>query len=58
MKIKLFSIFTFLIILNLSVFAQKVYTKNGAISFFSKAPVENISAVNNQVIEYPVFTGW
>lgn len=30
--------------------AQKVYTKNGSISFFSKAPLENISADNNQVM--------
>lgn len=30
--------------------AQKVYTKNGNISFFSKAPLENISADNNQVM--------
>jgi len=30
--------------------AQKVYTKNGAIAFFSKASVENISATNNQVM--------
>lgn len=29
--------------------AQKVYTKNGNISFFSKASLENISADNNQV---------
>jgi hypothetical protein len=29
--------------------AQKVYTKNGSISFFSKASVENISAENSQV---------
>ena len=50
MKIKILSVLTLLIIMNLSVFAQKVYTKNGAISFFSKAPVENISAVNNQVM--------
>lgn len=50
MKIKILSILILLIILNLSLFAQKVYTKNGAISFFSKAPVENISAVNNQVM--------
>lgn len=33
-----------------SVTAQKVYTKNGAISFFSKASIENISAENNQVM--------
>lgn len=30
--------------------AQKVYTKNGHISFFSKSPLENISANNNQVM--------
>ncbi|RYY62441.1 MAG: YceI family protein [Chitinophagaceae bacterium] len=30
--------------------AQKVYTKNGKISFFSKSSVENISADNNGVV--------
>ena len=30
--------------------AQKVYTKNGSVSFFSKSPLENISADNNQVM--------
>lgn len=30
--------------------AQKVYTKNGNISFFSTAPLENITADNNQVM--------
>ena len=30
--------------------AQKVYTKNGKISFFSKSTVENISADNNGVV--------
>ncbi len=30
--------------------AQKVFTKNGSISFFSKSPLENISAKNNQVM--------
>ena len=34
----------------LSVKAQKVYTKNGNISFFSKSPLENITATNNQVM--------
>ncbi|RYY68700.1 MAG: YceI family protein [Chitinophagaceae bacterium] len=29
--------------------AQKVFTKNGSISFFSKTALENISADNNQV---------
>ena len=30
--------------------AQKYFTKNGTISFFSKTPLENISADNNQVV--------
>ncbi|HMJ46342.1 MAG TPA: YceI family protein [Ferruginibacter sp.] len=30
--------------------AQKVFTKNGNISFFSKSALENISADNNQVM--------
>lgn len=30
--------------------AQKVFTKNGSISFFSTAPMENITADNNQVM--------
>lgn len=30
--------------------AQNFFTKNGTISFFSKSPLENISAVNNQVV--------
>jgi hypothetical protein len=34
----------------LSLTAQKIYTKNGSISFFSKAPIENISAASNQVM--------
>ena len=29
--------------------AQKIFTKSGLISFFSKSPLENIMAVNNQV---------
>ena len=32
-----------------SVFAQKFFTKNGSISFHSKATVENIEAANNKV---------
>jgi len=43
----------FILLLALSntlVSAQKVYTKNGAVSFYSKAPIENISAENNQVM--------
>ena len=30
--------------------AQKYYTKNGSISFFSKTSLENIKADNNQVM--------
>ncbi len=33
-----------------SSFGQVYYTKNGSISLFSKTPLENISADNNQVI--------
>ena len=32
------------------VSAQNYYTKNGKISFFSKTDIENIEAVNNQVV--------
>ncbi|MEJ7589086.1 MAG: YceI family protein [Ferruginibacter sp.] len=32
------------------VIAQKYYTKNGLIAFFSKTRLENISADNNQVV--------
>jgi YceI-like domain len=39
-----------LIGINSSSFGQVYYTKNGRVSFYSKAPVENISADNNQVI--------
>lgn len=33
-----------------SVQAQNYFTKNGQISFFSKSPLEDISANNNQVV--------
>ncbi len=33
-----------------TISAQKVYTKNGTITFFSKSPMENISAINKQVM--------
>jgi hypothetical protein len=39
----------FLFLLAIQTQAQKIYTKNGSISFFSKTPLENISADNNQV---------
>ncbi|MBS1743823.1 MAG: YceI family protein [Bacteroidetes bacterium] len=34
----------------ISVTAQKSYTKNGTIGFYSKAPLEKITAENNQVM--------
>lgn len=37
-----------LIALNSPVFAQKYMSRNGRISFFSEAPLENIEAHNNQ----------
>ena len=44
----------FLVFLSLpfvtAVTAQNYYTKNGTISFFSKTTLENIDAVNNQVV--------
>ncbi|MFZ1784847.1 MAG: YceI family protein [Ferruginibacter sp.] len=36
--------------LNTGLVAQKYFTKNGRISFFSKTSLENIKAENNQVI--------
>jgi polyisoprenoid-binding protein YceI len=44
------SIFALLVLLTTSIQAQKVFTKNGNISFFSKSPLENITAKNNQVM--------
>jgi polyisoprenoid-binding protein YceI len=36
--------------INHASFSQKIYTKNGHISFFSKTSLENIKADNNQVL--------
>jgi polyisoprenoid-binding protein YceI len=36
--------------LSIAASAQKIYTKNGSISFFSKSSLENITADNNQVM--------
>ncbi len=36
--------------ININTRAQVYFTKNGKISFFSRASLENISAANNQVI--------
>ncbi len=43
-------LFFLLLLISYSLSAQKYYTKNGNISFFSKASLENISADNNQVL--------
>ena len=47
---KKYSISIILIICSNLVFAQKFFTKNGSISFFSKTSIENIQADNNQVM--------
>lgn len=49
MKQILFSV-VFFILFTSPAFAQKHYTKNGSISFFSKTSLENIRADNNQVL--------
>ncbi len=36
--------------LSCATVAQKVYTKNGAVSFYSKTALEDISADNNEVV--------
>lgn len=38
------------LLLSSQLFAQKSYTKNGSILFFSKSPLENIDSKNNQVM--------
>jgi polyisoprenoid-binding protein YceI len=38
------------IVLSAHSFAQKFYTKNGLVSFYSKATVEDITADNNEVL--------
>ena len=43
-------IIPFLILPFIFINAQKVYTKNGSVSFFSTSPLENIAASNNQVM--------
>jgi hypothetical protein len=46
----IFLIFATSFLLSFSADAQNFITKNGKISFFSKTDVEDISAVNNQVV--------
>src|SRR6476620_6759174 len=50
MKRSIILLTTILIVISSGSFGQVFYTKNGRISFFSKTPLENISADNNQVI--------
>ena len=38
------------IVISLPAVAQRIYTKNGSISFFSKSPLEDITAKNNEVM--------
>ena len=46
MKIKI--LFFILLLSNVAKSQQKLYTKNGSITFTSKAPVQTIEAVNNK----------
>lgn len=43
------AVIIFLGLFPLTMYGQKFMTQTGKISFFSKAPLENIEAVNNQV---------
>ena len=47
---QIFILFITLFSINSGITAQKYYTKNGHIAFFSKASLENIKADNNQVL--------
>ena len=46
----LFLIFAALLFMNTAATAQNYITKNGKLSFFSKTPIEDIDAVNNQAM--------
>ncbi|MES2430075.1 MAG: YceI family protein [Bacteroidota bacterium] len=47
---KVFFCLLVVLITNVNAYAQKYFTKNGYISFFSKAKLENIKADHNQVL--------
>ncbi len=49
MKRNLFLVILFLFVLQ-NANAQLYYTKNGSVSFFSKSPLQDIEADNNQVV--------
>ena len=44
------TLFCFFLFIGISNSQERYLTKNGAITFFSKAPVEDITADNNQVL--------
>ena len=48
-KMKTLSILLLIFSTSISAFGQKYMTQSGQIQFFSKTPVENIEAINNQV---------
>lgn len=50
MNLKKLSLIPFLLLCSQLVFSQQVFTKNGSVSFFSKAPLENISAESAQLM--------
>ena len=48
MKVKILVSFALLICSSMAFAQSKFFTRSGTISFFSKTPMENIKAVNNQ----------
>ncbi|WP_166964563.1 YceI family protein [Yeosuana marina] len=46
----IYAIFTFILMVNTSFSQDRYITKQGTISFFSHSPVEDIKALNNQVL--------
>jgi hypothetical protein len=47
---KILFLLALILCININADSQTYYTKNGSVSFFSKTPLENIDAENNQVI--------
>lgn len=47
---RIFFLIAIPVFISVQTYAQKYYTKNGHVSFFSKAPLENIKAESNQVL--------
>ena len=46
---KIISLFTIVVFFTINTSAQIFLTRNGKVTFFSQAPLENIEAVNNEV---------